>query len=613
MEQRLEQALDEIEEIEKIDEPITLLSKLIETHHLFDTPASDYEQFRNQIEEWIRTLLTIFLKKYISKVSELNSTIALQQEELESNRYELITLREENEQLNDLSLHLTEQINKLKYYLDEADSISKTLREEIVDLRSDNKSLIMALNDVEAQNMKLIDELHNLERNMNKDPSPKNSPEKNNYIEENKKLQEIISQQSALLETYSAQEKENAELREKCESLRIQNRKLELAISEKEKYEHMYLELKEKYDSLLTASLLSPKRLDSSRHTSSHKEDLRSASENLPRKPLSRITSPRNSAFGVIISPRENFKENKDPNILDLGSHHKMASIESPSDPSVVIHNDNQEEEAEEVLGQLYQKEAITEKLEELRVERSIENTKGKKMRFSDLFKPRFRKRTLLGCFLGLLQQLSGINCITYYSNQIFKQGLEDPDHSRVPQNFSFYMTIVNIIVVALSIGFVKNFGRKILNVLGLIIIIGCHLGFFLLGITTDDTSPISKYLIIVFVGAFSFSLGPALGAYLLEILPDLGYGLAILCNWVASIIGAQFFPMLVEAIGLDYTFLVLAILCIIGLIVVLVFMIETKGKSSKEVDELFYPNPSDEEERIINSCFREYNLYKLP
>ena len=348
MEQRLEQALDEIEEIEKIDEPITLLSKLIETHHLFDTPASDYEQFRNQIEEWIRTLLTIFLKKYISKVSELNSTIALQQEELESNRYELITLREENEQLNDLSLHLTEQINKLKYYLDEADSISKTLREEIVDLRSDNKSLIMALNDVEAQNMKLIDELHNLERNMNKDPSPKNSPEKNNYIEENKKLQEIISQQSALLETYSAQEKENAELREKCESLRIQNRKLELAISEKEKYEHMYLELKEKYDSLLTASLLSPKRLDSSRHTSSHKEDLRSASENLPRKPLSRITSPRNSAFGVIISPRENFKENKDPNILDLGSHHKMASIESPSDPSVVIHNDNQEEEAED-------------------------------------------------------------------------------------------------------------------------------------------------------------------------------------------------------------------------------------------------------------------------
>ena len=62
--------------------------------------------------------------------------------------------------------------------------------------------------------------------------------------------------------------------------------------------------------------------------------------------------------------------------------------------PKYLVLN-HQEEEAEEVLGQLYQKEAITEKLEELRVERSIENTKGKKMRFSDLFKPRFRKRKI--------------------------------------------------------------------------------------------------------------------------------------------------------------------------------------------------------------------------
>ena len=254
----------------------------------------------------------------------------------------------------------------------------------------------------------------------------------------------------------------------------------------------------------------------------------------------------------------------------------------------------HREEEAEKVLAHLYHEEAIKEKLEELQIDRKIESSKGKKMTVLDLFKPRFRKRALLGCFLGLLQQLSGIGCVGYYANQIFKQGLEDPDHSHVPQHFSFYMTLINLIVVALSVGLVKKIGRKFLTVTGLITIISCHLGFFILGVATHDTSPVSKYLILIFEGAYGFSLGPAVGAYLLETLPDVGYSLAVLCKWIGSILGAQFFPILVDAVGLDYAFLLFAILCCIGLIIISIFMIETRGRSSQEVDELFYPKQTD-------------------
>jgi MFS family permease len=96
---------------------------------------------------------------------------------------------------------------------------------------------------------------------------------------------------------------------------------------------------------------------------------------------------------------------------------------------------------------------------------------------------------------------------------------------------------------------------------------------------------------ILLYVAAFAISLGPVMWTLLSEIFPGNIKGIAIsvvgFFNSLVSYTVTQFFPWELTNLGPTWTFAIYAILAGLSLLFVLKFVVETKGKSLEEVEEL--------------------------
>ncbi len=97
---------------------------------------------------------------------------------------------------------------------------------------------------------------------------------------------------------------------------------------------------------------------------------------------------------------------------------------------------------------------------------------------------------------------------------------------------------------------------------------------------------------ILLFIASFAISLGPVTWALLSEIFPNRIRGLAISVagtfNALVSTIVITVFPMELAIIGTANSFFIFAILCTAGLLFVLKYVPETKGKSLEEIQDMF-------------------------
>ena len=96
---------------------------------------------------------------------------------------------------------------------------------------------------------------------------------------------------------------------------------------------------------------------------------------------------------------------------------------------------------------------------------------------------------------------------------------------------------------------------------------------------------------ILLFIGSFAISLGPVTWALLSEIFPNRVRGLAISIagtfNALVSTIVITIFPIELATIGTGNSFLIFAVLCAAGLLFVLKYVPETKGKSLEEIQDM--------------------------
>lgn len=97
---------------------------------------------------------------------------------------------------------------------------------------------------------------------------------------------------------------------------------------------------------------------------------------------------------------------------------------------------------------------------------------------------------------------------------------------------------------------------------------------------------------ILLFIASFAISLGPVTWALLSEIFPNRIRGLAISIagtfNALVSAIIVTIFPAELAKFGTGATFMIFALLCALGLLFVIKYVPETKGKSLEEIQEMF-------------------------
>ena len=263
-----------------------------------------------------------------------------------------------------------------------------------------------------------------------------------------------------------------------------------------------------------------------------------------------------------------------------------------------------------------------------------------------ELFQPVMKLVLTIGITMAILQQITGINSVFFYAPMIFEQSGIGTDASFMQ---AVLVGLVNLVFTVLAIMLIDRLGRRPLMIFGLVGIASCMLllayGF---GVATYTLSadailalpasldaqalmPIAGQVfdsdvafnnalvavigsdafsshqsilvssaismnptliligILGFVASFAISLGPVMWVLFSELFPNRIRGIAIsfvgLINSAVSFTVQLVFPWELENLGSSMTFLIYGIFAILGLIIIMKILPETKGRRLEELE----------------------------
>jgi SP family arabinose:H+ symporter-like MFS transporter len=267
---------------------------------------------------------------------------------------------------------------------------------------------------------------------------------------------------------------------------------------------------------------------------------------------------------------------------------------------------------------------------------------------FMDLLKPSMRLVMIVGISIAILQQITGINAVFFYAPMIFEQTGLGTDASFMQ---AILVGVTNVVFTLIAIALIDKIGRKSLLVVGVGGIIICMFSLAyqfnaatytltvqaisslssqidiqalqpIIGATFSSDlafkSAITDLLgtaqalqfesslasasiqmngtmilvsILGFVACFAVSLGPVMWVLFSELFPNRIRGIAIsfvgLINSGVSFLVQLIFPWELANLGATLTFAIYGGFAFIGLIIILKFLPETKGKTLEELETL--------------------------
>lgn len=194
----------------------------------------------------------------------------------------------------------------------------------------------------------------------------------------------------------------------------------------------------------------------------------------------------------------------------------------------------------------------------------------------------------LVGLFLSVFQQISGINTVIYYTPHIFS--LSGPSSTEDLLFLSLALGTINLLVTFLSFPLVDRLGRRFLLLTGFL---GMFFSLVFLGMAIDHHFHLlSFFLVLSYVSFFAFSIGPCTWLVIAEIFPESvrgkAVGVSLFFNWMANYFISFSFLYLLDAIGARGTFWLYGIISLIAFFFVLRKVPETKGKSLEEIQKFF-------------------------
>ncbi|MEM8684370.1 MAG: sugar porter family MFS transporter [Pseudomonadota bacterium] len=315
-----------------------------------------------------------------------------------------------------------------------------------------------------------------------------------------------------------------------------------------------------------------------------------------------------------------------------------------PESPRWLAMND-QESDALEVLEAVNGREQAQAELSN--VHAAIEAEKEQHgVGLAALFHPSMKLVLTIGISVGILQQITGINSVFFYSPMIFEQ-------SGIGTNAAFMQAVlvglVNLGFTLAAMALIDRLGRRPLLGFGLTGIAVCMLtlawGFgsatyrlgpdadlpetvdavaiaSVIGVTydsdvdfreavtaaigtdayTDNESALVSAAIDVnprlilaailgFVASFAISIGPVMWVLFSELFPNRVRGIAIsfvgLINSAVAFLVTLVFPWQLQNLGNSTTFLIYGVIAVIGLVFVMRILPETKGRSLEELETI--------------------------
>ncbi|HEV7218752.1 MAG TPA: sugar porter family MFS transporter [Terriglobales bacterium] len=201
------------------------------------------------------------------------------------------------------------------------------------------------------------------------------------------------------------------------------------------------------------------------------------------------------------------------------------------------------------------------------------------------LFSRRYAFPILLAVTIGMFNQLSGINAILYYLNDIFAHA----GFSKVSGNIqAVAVGATNLVFTMIAMSVIDKIGRKTLLLLGsvgtAICLAGVSVIFF-----TDRHQGYLVWLLIGYIAFFAFSQGAVIWVYLSEVFPNSvrakGQSLGSFSHWFMNALISGIFPLMAASSG-GYPFVFFSAMMVLQFFVVLFVYPETKGVSLENMQK---------------------------
>ncbi len=199
------------------------------------------------------------------------------------------------------------------------------------------------------------------------------------------------------------------------------------------------------------------------------------------------------------------------------------------------------------------------------------------------LFSKKYRLPIFLAVTVAMFNQLSGINAILYYLNDIFAAaGFNSMSSDRQ----AVYVGLANLIATLAAIAVIDKLGRKMLLLVGAVAMTICLTTVAVLFQTRGHQEYLLP-LLVLYIVAFAISQGAVVWVYLAEVFPTRvrakGQSLGTSANWITNAIISGVFPILaVRHAALPFYFF--AAMMALQFFIVLFIYPETKGLSLEQM-----------------------------
>uniref|UniRef100_H2MRD4 Solute carrier family 2, facilitated glucose transporter member 8 n=1 Tax=Oryzias latipes TaxID=8090 RepID=H2MRD4_ORYLA len=228
----------------------------------------------------------------------------------------------------------------------------------------------------------------------------------------------------------------------------------------------------------------------------------------------------------------------------------------------------------------------------------------GTSFHISDLKDPGVYKPLIIGVMLMVFQQMTGINAIMFYAENIFEQA-----HFEESDLASVIVGLIQVVFTAVAALIMDKAGRKILLIIsGVAMTISTvalgvyfHLMSKLGSAVTDSTSvtaeqPDLSWLALasmaVFISGFAIGWGPIPWLIMSEIFPAKARGFAsamvVLSNWGMAFVVTKTFQDMLMSLTSAGTFWLFSSTCVVNILFTVFFIPETKGKTLEQIEAIF-------------------------
>jgi sugar porter (SP) family MFS transporter len=316
-----------------------------------------------------------------------------------------------------------------------------------------------------------------------------------------------------------------------------------------------------------------------------------------------------------------------------------------PKSPRWLIQKLNKVELARKTLMKIGGEEYAEVTVQE--IQRGVDK-KEEKGRLADIFQSKYATIMIIALGIAFFQQITGINAVFYYAPTIFEQAGGSTDSSFLQ---AIVVGLTNLVFTLVAIWLIDKLGRKPLLLIGTTFMtIALLMATFAFNNATYDfnettlakvsdqevkmalanlqgnsydgqavlfeavqeqlneeqflvfkRNEITNFIninatlvliaILLYVASFAISLGPVMWTLISEIFPSKIKGIAIsvvgFFNSLVSFSVTQVFPWELSNLGPTVTFALYALLSLCAILFVYKFVIETKGRTLEEVEEL--------------------------